>query len=37
MLLPQYSTSRLVDAGLAAREACPDDGRGQIVAITPAG
>jgi DNA-binding MarR family transcriptional regulator len=41
MLLPQYSTSRLVDrleqAGLVAREACPDDGRGQMVAITPAG
>jgi DNA-binding MarR family transcriptional regulator len=41
MLLPQYSTSRLVDrlekAGLIARETCPDDGRGQMVAITPAG
>jgi DNA-binding MarR family transcriptional regulator len=41
MLLPQYSTSRLIDrlvkAGLAAREACPVDGRGQAVAITPAG
>jgi len=41
MLLPQYSTSRLIDrlvkAGLAAREACPVDGRGQVIAITPAG
>lgn len=41
MLLPQYSTSRLVDrlvkAGLATRESCPVDGRGQLVAITPAG
>jgi DNA-binding MarR family transcriptional regulator len=41
MLLPQYATSRLIDrlekAGLIAREACPDDGRGQMVAITPAG
>jgi DNA-binding MarR family transcriptional regulator len=41
MLLPQYSTSRLIDrldeAGLVTREACPDDRRGQMVAITPAG
>src|ERR1700680_4347198 len=41
MLLPQYSTSRLIDrlakAGLVAREACPVDGRGQVVAITGAG
>jgi DNA-binding MarR family transcriptional regulator len=41
MLLPQYATSRLIDrlekAGLIAREACPDDGRGQMIAITPAG
>jgi YD repeat-containing protein len=41
MLLPQYSTSRLVDrlceAGLAERKSCPADGRGQVVAITPAG
>ncbi len=41
MLLPQYSTSRLVDrleaAGLVAREPCPGDGRGQLVVITPAG
>ena len=41
MLLPQYSTSRLVDrlveAGLAERKTCPVDGRGQFVAITAAG
>ncbi|MCX7312491.1 MAG: MarR family transcriptional regulator [Alphaproteobacteria bacterium] len=41
MLLPQYSTSRLVDrlteAGLAERMTCPIDGRGQYVAITQAG
>jgi DNA-binding MarR family transcriptional regulator len=41
MLLPQYSTSRLVDrlekAGLAIREECPGDGRGQHVTITAAG
>jgi DNA-binding MarR family transcriptional regulator len=41
MLLPQYATSRLIDrlekAGLIAREACPDDGRGQMIAITPSG
>src|SRR5688500_2256495 len=41
MLLPQYSTSRLVDrmaeAGLVERKTCPVDGRGQYVAITPAG
>jgi DNA-binding MarR family transcriptional regulator len=41
MLLPQYTTSRLIDrlvkAGLAVREACPVDGRGQVIAITPAG
>jgi DNA-binding MarR family transcriptional regulator len=41
MLLPQYSTSRLIDrleaAGLVAREAYPDDRRAQMVAITPAG
>jgi DNA-binding MarR family transcriptional regulator len=41
MLLPQYSTSRLVDrlaeAGLAERRVCPVDGRGQMVAITSAG
>jgi DNA-binding MarR family transcriptional regulator len=41
MLLPQYSTSRLVDrlekAGLVERKVCPVDGRGQFVAITPEG
>src|SRR5882724_3716440 len=41
MLLPQYATSRLVDrlveAGLAERQICPVDGRGQYVAITQAG
>ncbi len=41
MLLPQYSTSRLVDrlveAGLVERKICPVDGRGQFVAITAAG
>ncbi len=40
MLLPQYSTSRLVDrlaeAGLAERKTCPIDERGQYVVITPA-
>ncbi|MCC7347302.1 MAG: winged helix-turn-helix transcriptional regulator [Variibacter sp.] len=41
MLLPQYGMSRLVDrlarAGYAVREACPVDGRGQMVSITAAG
>ncbi len=41
MLMPQYSTSRLVDrlveAGLAERKSCPVDARGQFVAITPEG
>jgi DNA-binding MarR family transcriptional regulator len=41
MLLPQYSTSRLVDrlveAGLVERRTCPVDGRGQFVVITPSG
>jgi DNA-binding MarR family transcriptional regulator len=41
MLLPQYSTSRLVDrlvkAGLAVRKTCPIDGRGQYVEITASG
>jgi DNA-binding MarR family transcriptional regulator len=41
MLLPQYSTSRLVDRlekeGLVVRQPCPVDGRGQFVVITPAG
>jgi DNA-binding MarR family transcriptional regulator len=41
MLLPQYSTSRLIDrlveAGLAERQTCPVDGRGLYVAITQPG
>lgn len=41
MLMPQYSTSRLVDrladAGFAERKSCPLDGRGQFVVITPEG
>jgi len=40
MLLPQCSTSRLIDrlvkAGLAVRKICPIDGRGQEVEITAA-
>ena len=38
LLLAQYNASRLIDrmekAGLVARRACPEDGRGQFVAIT---
>ena len=41
MLLPQYSTSRLIDrlvkAGYAVKKTCPVDGRGQFVEITAAG
>ena len=41
VLLAQYNLSRLLDrlvaAGLVERHPCPDDKRGQIVAITPAG
>jgi DNA-binding MarR family transcriptional regulator len=41
MLLEQYNLSRLLDrmekAGYVQRQACTEDGRGQIVAITPAG
>lgn len=41
MLIPQYSTSRLidrlVDEGLAARRECPLDKRGQFVEITDSG
>jgi DNA-binding MarR family transcriptional regulator len=41
MLIPQYSTSRLidklVDEGLAARRECKIDKRGQFVEITDAG
>ena len=41
MLIPQYSTSRLIDRlveeGLAARRECKVDKRGQFVEITEAG
>ena len=41
MLIPQYSTSRLIDRlveeKLAARRDCPRDKRGQFVEITDAG
>jgi DNA-binding MarR family transcriptional regulator len=41
MLLEQYNLSRLLDrlekAGYVERRACADDGRGHVVAITPAG
>jgi DNA-binding MarR family transcriptional regulator len=41
LLLAQYNTSRLIDrmerVGLVVRRACPEDGRGQFVAITDAG
>ena len=41
LLLAQYNLSRLLDrlegAGYLERRACPEDGRGQIVAITAAG
>ena len=41
MLLAQYNMSRLTDrllkAGYVAREMCEDDGRGQILSITPQG
>lgn len=41
MLLPQYSTSRLVDrlerAGLVGRIGCPGDGRGQLIRISDRG
>ena len=41
MLIPQYSTSRLidrlVDEGLAARRECEKDKRGQFVEITDSG
>jgi DNA-binding MarR family transcriptional regulator len=40
MLLAQYNLSRLVDrieqAGYVERRAYEDDGRGQVLAITPA-
>lgn len=41
VLLAQYNLSRLVDRlegdGLVTRQPCPDDRRGQLVRITPAG
>jgi len=41
LLLPQYGLSRLVDrlhrAGYVAKTACPEDGRGQILHLTPEG
>lgn len=41
MLLAQYNLSRLVDrleeAGYVERRPCPEDARGQVVAITDAG
>ena len=41
VLLAQYNLSRLLDrlqkAGYVERRACPEDGRGQIVAITASG
>ncbi|MDI3335497.1 MarR family winged helix-turn-helix transcriptional regulator [Defluviimonas aestuarii] len=41
LLLPQYGLSRLIgriaEAGLITRTPCPEDGRGQILALTEAG
>ncbi len=41
LLLPQYGTSRLLDriarAGLIERRICDEDGRGQVIFITPEG
>ena len=41
MLLAQYNMSRLVDrlvqAGYARREPCPEDGRGQVICLTEKG
>jgi DNA-binding MarR family transcriptional regulator len=41
LLVAQYNLSRLLDrmeeAGLIERTACPGDGRGQMVALTPEG
>jgi DNA-binding MarR family transcriptional regulator len=41
MLLTQYNMSRLLDrlveAGYVDRRPCPEDGRGQMVLLTPAG
>ncbi|SFT85748.1 helix-turn-helix domain-containing protein [Mesorhizobium sp. YR577] len=41
LLFEQYNLSRLIDrlekAGLVVRRACPNDKRGQVLAITPEG
>jgi DNA-binding MarR family transcriptional regulator len=41
LLLAQYNLSRLLDrvekAGYVQRRSCPEDGRGQVVALTPSG
>lgn len=41
LLLAQHNVSRLIDrmaaAGLVARGPCEDDGRGQVITLTPAG
>jgi DNA-binding MarR family transcriptional regulator len=41
LLLAQYNLSRLIDrlekAGYVERKTCPEDGRGQVVAITTSG
>ena len=41
MLIARYSISRLIDRmeadGLVERRECPQDGRGQLVHVTPAG
>ena len=41
LLLAQYNLSRLIDrleqAGYVERRTCPEDGRGQVVAITASG
>jgi DNA-binding MarR family transcriptional regulator len=41
LLVAQYNLSRLLDrmeeAGLIQRTACPGDGRGQMIALTPEG
>jgi DNA-binding MarR family transcriptional regulator len=41
MLLAQYNLSRLIErlsrAGYVSRQVCKDDGRGQVLLITPAG
>ena len=41
LLLPQYGVSRLIEriekAGYVERRACIDDGRGQMLVITPSG